>query len=738
MNILHIKRSQSFIKNLCTAGLVLCLMGQAFPCTATGMDEFNNSISGEESVLNSDRIQSDANIDNENESDEADEFDEIITEDGEAEEISADALLAEIDDDPEQDSNVNSDVDTAEADFFGDGADKENTEISPIMTAAPVLKKAELTEDGVHITWEACENAEQYRVFRKKAGSDKWSRVTTTAETEAYDSLQESGQTYFYTVRCVASDGERYMSPYDTKGLRIYYVACPMITSLNNKLAGIEIKWNKVSGAQQYRVYRKNSDGKWEKISTTTSCDFVYKKLPVGLEGVFTVRALDGKGKFVSAYSKQGKQIYRLGECTISTLKNKGNGVEITWKPQKGAEGYCVYRKSTGDRTYTLLKELPGAEVQSFTDLSNKTDGGKYAYAVRSYHGDFKSSAKAKTIYYLPAPDLVSLANNKENIVTASWKQMKNVSGYEVYCKTGNESFRQKFSGSKSIKKAISGFEYRKTYTIYVRSYKVVSGSVFYSGWSKKKEIHIEKGKNIDFTNLKKTINQIIRSKGGTWSVYIKELKGGSELSINNTSMYPASIIKLFCMASTYDQIQKGNLRQTSRINTLLTDMITVSDNESFNELVRRHSGSRGFLNGAGVVNQYLKANGYSGTECHSSLRPSSTTFTNDGKLNCSSAKDAGKILERIYYGECVSPEYSREMLNLLKRQTRRWKIPSGIPSGVVVANKTGENNTYQHDAAIVYGSKTTFILCIFSNSGENSGCEGIRQIASAVYRYLN
>ena len=89
------------------------------------------------------------------------------------------------------------------------------------------------------------------------------------------------------------------------------------------------------------------------------------------------------------------------------------------------------------------------------------------------------------------------------------------------------------------------------------------------------------------------------------------------------------------------------------------------------------------------------------------------------------SAKDAGMILEQIYRGKCVSARYSREMLNLLLRQTKTWKIPAGLPYGVKCANKTGENDSCQNDVAIVYGKKTTYILCIFAQTDEYSGVNG-------------
>ena len=192
-------------------------------------------------------------------------------------------------------------------------------------------------------------------------------------------------------------------------------------------------------------------------------------------------------------------------------------------------------------------------------------------------------------------------------------------------------------------------------------------------------------------------------------------------------------------MASTFDQIQKGNLSYSSTIKGLLREMITVSDNEAYNQLVKYNSTSRSFLSGASVVNRYLEKNKYTKTGCHHTLHPASSASVGDGRSNITSAKDCGILLEHIYNGTCVSSRYSKEMRNLLLAQTRRWKIPSGIPSGVRVANKTGETSSVEHDMAIVYGKKKDYIICVFSNTGsENYALPRIREISRTVYNYLN
>ena len=168
--------------------------------------------------------------------------------------------------------------------------------------------------------------------------------------------------------------------------------------------------------------------------------------------------------------------------------------------------------------------------------------------------------------------------------------------------------------------------------------------------------------------------------------------------------------------------------------------MITVSDNESCNELGRLQSEKHDFLDGAEKVNEYLEKEGYSETSYQSTLHPSSSAKISLGGRNMTSVKDCGLLLERIYRGECVSEEASAQMLDLLKRQENTSKIPAGIKAEVPTANKTGETDEDQHDIAIVYGAKTTYILCVMSEGWKSGGdaVQNIQNISSMVYNYLN
>ena len=242
----------------------------------------------------------------------------------------------------------------------------------------------------------------------------------------------------------------------------------------------------------------------------------------------------------------------------------------------------------------------------------------------------------------------------------------------------------------------------------------------------------------VNLGSLKRKIQNAIKGYSGSWSVYVKDLKTGDVISINETSMYPASVIKLFVMEATYASAAEKRTSLNSSTKSLLRSMITVSDNESYNALVRK-VGKGSFASGCSYINKYLKKNGYTGTAVHHTLHPSSSSYQSDGGgSNRSSAKDIGKLLEKIYNNTAVSKTYSKQMLNLMLKQQRRWKIPAGLPSGVKVANKTGETDSYQHDAAIVFGKKTDYVIVVFSRAGEYSGINGIKKISRMVYDYLN
>ena len=210
-------------------------------------------------------------------------------------------------------------------------------------------------------------------------------------------------------------------------------------------------------------------------------------------------------------------------------------------------------------------------------------------------------------------------------------------------------------------------------------------------------------------------------------------------------ALQSASVIKVFIMGAVYDRIcypsdpsreihfeeaYEGQLR------SLLEDMIRVSDNTAANTLIEI-LGEGDFKKGAQVVDEFCREHGYDQT--HVGRRFLESEPTDDNYI---SAGDCRKILRDIYKKTLVSEEASEKMLDILKGQTRKNKIPSGLPDGFESANKTGEMpegyglGCIENDMAIVFSPAGDYILTVVSGElgGRNDqAIEVIGQISSRI-----
>lgn len=242
---------------------------------------------------------------------------------------------------------------------------------------------------------------------------------------------------------------------------------------------------------------------------------------------------------------------------------------------------------------------------------------------------------------------------------------------------------------------------------------------------------HQEKG----LYRLEKKLQSAKSTYSGTWSIYVKNLDTNKMLLINNTTLYPASLIKLFNMGYTYERIEQGYLKNTNTIESWVQSMITVSSNDSHNELLRAN-GNVSVSKGIDGLNNFCQRHGYLHTQSGGTLHPS--YFSRMEKQNSyTTVKDCGHILEDIYRGVLVNETTDKHMLSLLKKQSRRSKIPAGIPSNVSVANKTGETDSSQHDSAIVFSPKADYILVIMTKD-DPAAVNHIQQVSKIVYEYFN
>ena len=139
-------------------------------------------------------------------------------------------------------------------------------------------------------------------------------------------------------------------------------------------------------------------------------------------------------------------------------------------------------------------------------------------------------------------------------------------------------------------------------------------------------------------------------------------------------------------------------------VRDLIRLMILISDNTACNMLID--------LLGMDTVNEHIASLGSSKTVLNRRLFDTRPEVR--GRENMFSLSETAEYFRKMYYGELVSPEASREMCALLQNQQYTYKMPFFIRH-IPIAHKTGEDTDIENDVGIVFSDKP-FIFCFASN----------------------
>lgn len=234
---------------------------------------------------------------------------------------------------------------------------------------------------------------------------------------------------------------------------------------------------------------------------------------------------------------------------------------------------------------------------------------------------------------------------------------------------------------------------------------------------------------------LRTQLEQKIQGYQGSWQIYVADMSSGASISINNSQQHAASLIKLYIMLAVFQEMQDGKLSDTAGTDELLTQMITVSSNQAANELISL-LGNGDDEQGFALVNEIAAKYGFTQTSQTDLLYDSGT---HDANRKITSSQDCGRFLTAVYDNSLVSADASQRMLTLLLAQTRRSKIPAGLPDGTHVANKTGEIPGSENDAAIVYTTSGAYVITVLTQDIPDSSAAqaNIRELSATTWQSM-
>lgn len=144
----------------------------------------------------------------------------------------------------------------------------------------------------------------------------------------------------------------------------------------------VTLYWNKITGAEKYKVYYSTNGKKWKSV-TTTKTSVTVKKLSSGTNYQFKVKAY--AGKYYGENSSTIKTATKVKKVTLSSVKSaKKTQIAVTWKAVTGASGYVVEystsKKFKNSKTVTVKKG-----TSKKTTLKKLKSGKTYYVRVKAY-----------------------------------------------------------------------------------------------------------------------------------------------------------------------------------------------------------------------------------------------------------------------------------------------------------------------------------------------------------------
>ena len=364
-------------------------------------------------------------------------------------------------------------------------SDYNRTGTKAYYLAASNISSLTLTSNGIAVKWNKVAGAKSYRIYRKTTGGYTRIGTVNSGNTTSYtDTTAESGKTYTYAVKPYNGNASA-----DYTGKQVTYLATPALSTLANAANGVSLKWNSISGAQKYYIYRKEGNGGYKKIAEVKDAvSYTDKSVTSGKNYTYAVRAL--KGSSMSAYT--GKSVNYLAQANVSALNNKDNGIEVKWSKVSGAKGYYVYRKE-GKNSYKKIATITNANTTSYTDTSVKNNNGKaYTYTVRAYANNALAAYTGKSVYRIATPTITSVSNSRKGEVDVDWNGVKGAKGYQIQL-SSDKSFSKDTTDETWVDYAdgngitITNCEKGDSFYFRVRAYKQNgSGTKYYSAWSTK------------------------------------------------------------------------------------------------------------------------------------------------------------------------------------------------------------------------------------------------------------
>ncbi len=202
----------------------------------------------------------------------------------------------------------------------------------------------------------------------------------------------------------------------------------------------IEIRWSGVADADEYNVYRAESqNGPFMQVGTSGSTGYIDTGLRSGTTYYYKVAANNGDGEsdFAGPVSATTKSMvpYNVNAQAVSMSE-----IAVSWDAVQGAPSYLLYRSLSPQGTYTLVTATTSTMFRD-TGLQEDTT---YYYRVQvgNYQNTYGPLSDYVSATTMKAPKLVITASAlSSSEIKVEWTAVPGASNYHIYRSTYNGGY---------------------------------------------------------------------------------------------------------------------------------------------------------------------------------------------------------------------------------------------------------------------------------------------------------
>ena len=168
--------------------------------------------------------------------------------------------------------------------------------------AAPVVKGGNNAATGkVTLTWDKVSGAKEYVVYRADYSNGTYTKMYTTKNTSYTNTTANAGYTYYYKVKAISYKTAYADSAMSNMVTRTCDCAAPVVKIALNSDGHPKLTWDKVTGAEMYRVYRSTDGKNFSYYYTATATYFNNNSATAGTTYYYKVMAASARTSYADS-----------------------------------------------------------------------------------------------------------------------------------------------------------------------------------------------------------------------------------------------------------------------------------------------------------------------------------------------------------------------------------------------------------------------------------------------------